>query len=75
MALRKWAALMRCAACRLHVGLVRGAIMAQHEGQSRHAFPANDAALDAALTRSIRHHRGKAALDEEDVVHAGIGHL
>ena len=61
------------AACGLHVGLMRGALMAQYERQSRHAFPTNDADLDAALARTIRHHRGKTVLDEVDGVDAGIG--
>ena len=50
-------------------------IVAQNEGQSRHAFPPDDADFDAALAHSIRHHRGKATLDEVDAVDAGIGRL
>jgi hypothetical protein len=52
-----------------------GAIMAQHEGQSRHAFSTNDAHLDTALAWAIRHHRSKAALQEVDGADAGIGRL
>jgi hypothetical protein len=37
------------AAYSLHVCLMRGAIMAEHERQSSHAFPTNDADLDASL--------------------------
>jgi len=49
--------------------------MAQNEGQSRHPFATNDADLDAALTSSVRDHRGKAALDEVGGVNPAVGRL
>jgi hypothetical protein len=41
------------AAYGLHVCLMRGAIMAEHERQSSHAFPTNDADLDASLAGTV----------------------
>jgi hypothetical protein len=59
------------ASCSLHVGLMRGAIMAQ-SGQTGHAFPTDNADLDAALARTVGDHRGEATLHEVDGVDPGI---
>jgi hypothetical protein len=63
------------AAYGLHVCLMRGATMAEHERQSSHAFPTNDADLDASLAGTVGDHRGEATLHEVDDVDAGIGSL
>ena len=49
--------------------------MAQHDCQSGHAFPPNDANLDASFVRSIGNHRSKATLDEVDGGNPAVGCL
>ena len=60
---------------RLNICLVGGAVMAQHDCQAGHAFPPDDANLDASLARSIGDHRSEATLDEVDSVDAAVGCL
>jgi hypothetical protein len=78
MALRSLAALMRHpapAACRLHVGIVLSAILAQHNRETGHPFSPDDTDLDVSLARAIGNHRGEPTVDEINRVYTAVWNL